>query len=277
MSVHMCDSPLPLCSGKKKGTSSYVTVQTSVSLWSRLRATVSVRICSVQAIHNHLALWPPAVLRPGSASRSSPAGGGWSRPPSCVRRSSTRLLLWTGPSGCRPTCPRTRRRTSRRRSWWACSRPTQRWRRHAAGRSSPGKRKLHLVIRVKENNGGTAGERRRGTKQQVSPKSKTSVRVCKNHYFTFDVVGGGMWPSIDFLFCFKICDQELWCFSLQPLLFRQSITSHLCISKRSDLRVRMLSCGEQRWMFFFISQYQADICVRPCTKYMKGLYIMMFL
>lgn len=214
VSVHMCDSLLPLCSGKKKALPATLLCKRlsvfgrgCVQRWawgsaaSGRYTTTSVSPC--------VALWPPAVLTPGSASRSSPAGGGWSRPQPCVRRSSTRLLLWTGPSGCPPTCPRTRRRTSRRRSWWACSRPTQRWRRRAAGRSSPGRRKLHLVIRVKENNGGTAGERRRGTKHQVSPESKTSVWGCRNHYFTFDVAGGGMWPSMDFLFCFKICEQEL--------------------------------------------------------------------
>lgn len=67
VSVHMCDSLLPLCSGKKKGTSSYVTVQTSVSLWSRLRATVSVRICSVRAIHNNISV---SMCRPLTSSEA---------------------------------------------------------------------------------------------------------------------------------------------------------------------------------------------------------------
>lgn len=76
---------------------------------------------------------------------------GWSRrpSPSCVQswRSCAPSLLWTGSSGWSPTCPQTRRQTSRRRAWWACSRSTQRWRRRGAGQGSPGKRKRHLGIR----------------------------------------------------------------------------------------------------------------------------------
>ena len=273
----MCDSLLPLCSEKKQQKKRHFQLR----YCANVRQSLVTAVCDSEredlqrpgdkqttSVSPCVALWPPAMLTPGSASRSSPAGGGWSRPPSCVRRSSTRLPLWTGPSGCRPTCPRTRRRTSRRRSWWACSRPTQRWRRRAARRSSPGRRKPHLVIRVKENNGGAAGERRRGTKHEISRKSKTSVRVCKNHYS--EVVSGGMWLGIDFLFCFNICEQELWSFSLQLQLFVVLIyltidNFTLLYFKRSlwaavyaDLRVRMLSRGEQRWMFFFISRYQAD-------------------
>lgn len=53
-------------------------------------------------------------------TNSLSGGGGWTLHPllSCVQkwRNSVLPLLWTGPSGCPPTCPRIQKQKSRRRA-----------------------------------------------------------------------------------------------------------------------------------------------------------------